>query len=214
MAHHRDVSHSPYEPEAFEGRGYALGRLVSQIFHPILLMIVTFVIVGYGSLSTHAAGLKWAAICILTLILPTTIFYTIRLRQGAYSDEDVSQREQRTELYLFGLCWVLLAMPALWYFGAPWPFLGLMFCALGLGIVNGTINLFWKISAHAGSIALTATVALLYSQTLGIALWLCALVVGWARVRTRNHTPMQVLAGFCTATVMVLVVFGLVGSRG
>src|SRR3712207_8306763 len=56
-------------------------------------------------------------------------------------------------------------------------------------------SLFWKISAHSSSIGATATVALLYSRPLGVLLWACAIAVGWARVRTRNHTPMQVLAG-------------------
>ena len=214
MAHHSDIPRETYPAETLDGRGYALGRLLSQVFHPILLNILAFLIVGYGSMSTHSAGLKWAGICILVLVLPPTIFYTVRLRQGAYSDDDVSRREQRTELYVFGFCWVLLAGPLLWYFGAPGPFLALMVGALALGIINGTINLFWKISAHAASIASTAMIALLYSQTLGLLLWICALVVGWARVRTRNHTPLQVLGGFCTATLVVLAVFSVFGTSG
>jgi membrane-associated phospholipid phosphatase len=89
-----------------------------------------------------------------------------------------------------------------------------MFCALALGLIGGVVNLFWKISAHSTAVASAATIALLYSPALGIVLWVCALLVGWARVRTRNHTPMQVLAGFCSATVVVLVVFQLFGATG
>jgi membrane-associated phospholipid phosphatase len=148
------------------------------------------------------------------LVLPPTIFYYARLRQGAYADEDVSVREQRHELYMFGFCWVLIATPILGYLGAPRPFLALMICALALGLINGGINLFWKISAHATAIASTATIALLYSSSLGAVLWAVALMVGWARVRTRNHTPMQVLGGFCSAALVILVVFQFFGSRG
>jgi membrane-associated phospholipid phosphatase len=85
-----------------------------------------------------------------------------------------------------------------------------MLAALALGLIGGLINLLWKISVHAASIASVATIALLYSRDLGIGLWVCALAVGWARVRTGNHTPMQVLAGFLLAVTMVLVVFQLV----
>jgi len=70
------------------------------------------------------------------------------------------------------------------------------------------------ILAHSASIAATATVALLFWQGLGLLLWLCALAVGWARVRTGNHTPLQVLAGFLSALIVVLVVFQLVGVSG
>lgn len=214
MAQHPNIPHETYDDETFTGRGYALGRVVSQIFHPILLNIASFLIVGYASLSTHASGLRWAGICILALILPPTGFYYLRLRQGAYSDEDVSVREQRNELYLFGFIWVLIATAGLGLMGAPRPFLSLMICALALGVIGGVVNLFWKISAHATAVASTATIALLYWPPLGIVLWTCALLVGWARVRTNNHTPMQVLAGFVSAAAVIGVVFELVGSRG
>jgi membrane-associated phospholipid phosphatase len=214
MAPHSNIPHEVYEAESLDGRGHALARGLSQIFHPILLNIASFLIVGYAALSTPAEGLKWAAISILVLVVPPTIFYTIRLRQGAFVDEDVSLREQRNELYLFGFIWALIAMPLLSYIGAPRPFLALTICALLLGLVNGGINLFWKISAHATSIAGTATIALLYAPALGAVLWFCAILVGWARVRTRNHTPMQVLAGFCSAVGVILVVFQFFGTRG
>ena len=214
MARHPNIQTDIYDGEPFGSRSYAVARRISQIFHPILLNIVSFLIVGYASLSTHASGLRWAGICILALILPPTAFYYLRLRQGVYSDEDVSVREQRNELYLFGFVWVLIATAGLGLLGVPAPFLALMICAMALGVIGGLINLFWKISAHATAIASTATIALLYAPSLGAALWACAALLGWARVRTHNHTPMQVLAGFGSAATVILVVFGFIGSRG
>jgi membrane-associated phospholipid phosphatase len=214
MVPHSNIPHDAYEAETLDGRSYALARLLSQIFHPILLNIGAFLIVGYAALSTPAEGLKWSGICILVLVLPPTIFYYIRLRQGVYADEDVSIREQRNELYLFGFIWALIATALLSYFGAPQPFLALLICALLFALINGGINLFWKISGHSTAIAATATIALLYSQPLGAVLWACAALVGWARIRTRNHTPMQVLAGFCSAAGVILVVFQFFGARG
>jgi membrane-associated phospholipid phosphatase len=214
MAPHSNIPHDTYESEALDGRSYALARLLSQIFHPILLNISAFLIVGYAALATPAEGVKWAGICILVLVLPPTIFYTIRLRQGIYADEDVSIRQQRNELYLFGLIWALIAVALLSLFGIPGPFLALLVCALLFALINGVINLFWKISGHATAIGATATLALLYWQPLGFVLWACAALVGWARVRTRNHTPLQVLAGFCSAVGVVLSVFQFFGARG
>ena len=213
MAQHPNLP-NVYDDETFGSRSYALGRVISQIFHPILLNIASFLIVGYMSLSTHASGLRWAGVCILALILPPTGFYYMRLRQGVYSDEDVSEREQRNELYLFGFIWVLIATAALGLLGVPRPFIALMICALALGVIGGVVNLFWKISAHATAIASTATIALLYWPPLGVALWACAVLVGWARVRTHNHTPMQVLAGFASAATVIVAVFELIGARG
>jgi membrane-associated phospholipid phosphatase len=196
-----------------DDRGFALGRLISQVFHPILINILTFVVVGYFGLANPALGLAWSGLCVLVAVLPPTLFYIVRRRQGAYGDEDVSIRQQRNELYLVGFVWTMIATVGLVAVGLPRPHLALMIMVLALGLIGGVINLFWKISVHAASIASLATVALLYSRNLGIALWVCALAVGWARVRTGNHTPLQVLAGFLCAATVVLIVFQLVGAR-
>jgi len=210
MARHRDATPT----DLIEDRGYAIGRLLSQVFHPILMNMLMFLIAGYYGLADHAAGLKWAGVCILALVVPPTLFYSIRLRQGAYGDADISIRQQRNELYLFGFLWVMLATVALIRLGVPAPLLAVIVISLALGVIGGIVNLFWKISVHAAAVAALATVALLYMRNLGIALWICALAVGWARVRTNNHTPMQVLAGFLVAATVVLVVFQLLGARG
>lgn len=210
MAQHRNVAPT----DLIENRSYSLGRLLSRAFHPILMNVLTFLIVGYYGLENRAAGLAWAGACVLALVLPPTLFYTIRLRQGAYGDEDVSIRQQRNELYLFGFVWVLLATAALIPLGVPAPLLAVIVAALMIGVIAGIVNLFWKISVHAAAIGSLATVALLHMRSLGIALWICALAVGWARVRTHNHTPLQVLAGFLAAATTVLAVFQLFGAQG
>lgn len=214
MAQYPKLHQEDYDSKAASGPWYQLARRLSQIFHPILMNLIAFLIVGYTALSTPAYGLLWAGICILALLLPPTLFYYFRMRQGVYSDEDVSVREQRNELYLFGFVWVAIAAVGLGFLGVPRPFLALILCALGIGLIGGLVNLFWKISAHATAVACTATIALLYVPLLGLALWVCALAVGWARVRTRNHTPMQVLAGFGSAALVVLAAFSVMGLRG
>ena len=209
MAHHRDTTPA----QMIEDRGYIFGRLISQVFHPVLINILTFVVIGCYGLANPAAGLAWSGLCVLVAVLPPTLFYVVRRRQGAYADEDVSIRQQRNELYLVGFVWALIATVALVALGLPRPHLAIMLTVLALGVIGGTINLFWKISVHSASIASLAMIALLYSLSLGVALWVCALIVGWARVRTSNHTPLQVLAGFLCAALVVLAVFQLVGAR-
>src|SRR5262245_18967369 len=83
-------------------RGYALGRLLSQVFHPILMNILMFVVVGYYGLADRAAGLIWSGLCVLASVLPPTVFWRVRRYQGAYDDDDVSIRQQRHELYMVG----------------------------------------------------------------------------------------------------------------
>ena len=190
-----------------DSRSYTLGILISRLFHPIIMNIAMFLLVGYFAFDAHIVGILWGLVCISILILPTAVFFNIRLRQGAYSDEDVSNRHQRTELYVFGLVTVLIGTAILLFFGLPKPFLALLVSALLIGIVAVSINTFWKISVHAGSIASLATVATLYSAILAAVLWPCVLALGWARVRTGNHSIWQVIAGTLLSAVVILLVF-------
>jgi len=209
MAQEREFSREAFPPGAGSGPGYTLAQRISRVFHPIILNMVMFLIVGYYAFDTATIGLPWAGLCVLMQVVPTTLFYVIRMRQGMYSDEDVSVRQQRNELYLFGLVTVLVGTAILVPLGLPRAMLALLISAIALGVVGGLVNMFWKISVHGASIAATAMVALHYARWLGVIVWLCALLVGWARVRTRNHTPLQVLAGFCAAALIVGSVFAL-----
>ncbi|MBX0329073.1 PAP2 family protein [Oscillochloris sp. ZM17-4] len=212
MTQQNDLTAEALRRGAVPGRGYAIARTISQIFHPVILSIISIFIVGLMGVAPTMHGLGWAALCTLIQVLPPTIFFSIRLRQGAYTDDDVSVRSQRNELYLFGMATVLAGVGLLSFLGAPTPLVALLASAALLNGTSWLINLFWKISIHSAGIGSCATIAALYSKPLGLLLWVCALSLGWARVRTRNHTPMQVAAGLalaCACVVGSYMAFGL-----
>jgi membrane-associated phospholipid phosphatase len=207
MTQQQDLTAEAIRRGAPPGRGYAVARLLSQIFHPVTLSVVSIFIVGILGVEPVRRGVVWALLCAVLQVIPPTIFFTIRLRQGAYTDDDVSDRSQRNELYLFGMATVLAGIVALTLLGAPQPFVALLASAALINGLAWLINLFWKISVHSAGIGSCATIAAIYSEPLGLLFWLCALSLGWARVRTRNHTPMQVVAGLALACACVLGMF-------
>jgi membrane-associated phospholipid phosphatase len=197
---------------AAPGRGYAVARSISQLLHPVFLGVASIFIVGVYGVTPLRDGVVWALVCAFLQVVPPTIFFTYRLRQGAYSDEDVSVRAQRNELYLFGIANLAAGLAILTLLRAPAPFLAMVTAATAISLIAWLINLSWKISVHASSMGSTATLGALYSEPLGLLLWLCALALGWARVRTRNHTPAQVIAGLALASgcmALAFMAFGL-----
>jgi membrane-associated phospholipid phosphatase len=136
-------------------------------------------------------------------------FFLFRLKQGAYSDEEVSNRHQRNELYLFTFVMSLVSIGFLLLIGAPLPFIVLLIAGTTLNVSSWIINFFWKISIHSATAAMCATVALIYSLPLGMVLWVGALAVGWSRIRTKNHTFLQVVAGLALATAIILSIFNV-----
>lgn len=189
------------------GRGYDLGMLLSQIFHPVFVSIVTLFLVGLYAAPSTLQGFGWAALCTAIQVIPTAAFFALRLRRGAYSDNDVSVRHQRTELYIVGIVSMAAGAVALTLLHAPAAFVKTTVAGLLITLICLLINSIWKISVHSATLASAATVASIFSTLIGGTAWLCAFAVGWARVRTGNHTLSQVLAGFAVATACVIAVF-------
>ncbi|MEF3273524.1 MAG: phosphatase PAP2 family protein [Chloroflexus sp.] len=211
MMQPNDLTAEALSRGALPGRGYAIARRISQILHPVPLGIVSIFIVGVLGNEDRMNGLWWALFCSLLQVVPPTIFFNIRLRQGAYSDDDISVRTQRNELYLFGMANVLVGIAVLWALNAPLPLLAMLVSVAVMNLASFLINLFWKISIHSASIGSCATLASIYMPALGGICWAAAVVLGWARLRTRNHTLMQVIAGMSLAVMCVLGVFRAFG---
>lgn len=207
MPRQTDLAAEALRRGAAPGRGYALARTISQVLHPVVLGVVSILIVGLLGVRPAGSGAPWALLCTALQVVPPTIFFLVRLRQGAYSDDDVSVRSQRNELYLFGIVNLAVGLLLLRLLGAPAPMQALVLAGALISLAAWVVNLFWKISVHASSMGSTAALAAIYSEPLGMAMWLGALALGWARVRTRNHTPMQVVAGMALAAACVIGTF-------
>jgi membrane-associated phospholipid phosphatase len=175
MAQRRNLAPEELADATAPAPNLALARTLSIIFSPPLMIIGTYLLIAYIQPAPIAESIRWVLLTLLLQMGPGMALYAYRRRSGAYSDADVSVRQDRNELYL--------------------------------------VNLFWKISMHASTIGAFATVTSLLSPSGGIVVWACALAVGWARVRTRNHTLMQVLAGLVASALITLGAFTLVAER-
>ena len=188
---------------------YRIGRILSQVFHPTLNGFASFLLVGAVApeIASVQQGLSWAGICIVTIIIPPALYFYLRLFFGAYSDDDVSRRSERTGLYLVALLSTVIGSAVLYQVGLPRVFLRLLVAAVAVTLTCMLVNFRWKISVHSASIATLSTLATIFLHWAGALLWICAVAVGWARIRTGNHTPLQVLAGWGVAIVGVILAF-------
>ncbi|NJK80595.1 MAG: PAP2 family protein [Chloroflexaceae bacterium] len=196
---------------AAPGRGLEIAQHISRILHPMILGVMSFFLVGLFGTGQPVFGLLWALLGIALLIIPPTFFFIWRLRQGAYTDEDVSNRRQRHELYAFSALTLVVGLLVLSLLKAPIIFIELLICAMAMTIAAALINLFWKISVHALSISSFATLATILWLPLGLLSWIGVMAVAWARIRTRNHTPLQVLAGAALSVIVIWTVFSIFG---
>jgi len=127
-------------------------------------------------------------------LVPLVMVYQLS-RRGIVSDYYVSQKEERAKPFAGAIISYLVGSGVLLLVNAPPIITAFMLCYAGNTMIMMIITLRWKISIHAAGIA-GPTTGLIYGIGVWAAVFFTLLVpVGWARVRLKAHTPLQMLAG-------------------
>ena len=169
-----------------------IARVLSAVLHPFVLALLTV------ALATR--NWRWTAALAATLILPLIAVLIRRTRRGAWSDFDVSRREQRPGLYYAAIPLLALAALVLWRMGASPRFLR-SFVAIGFLFAAGLAGNRWlKISLHMmfGAFCLVI-ITRLYPWSLFLTLPLLV-SLAWSRWRLERHTPAEIAVGLALGT--------------
>ncbi|TDC26391.1 phosphatase PAP2 family protein [Micromonospora sp. 15K316] len=165
--------------------------------------------VGWHSAQGGAAGLGWALLAVVFVSGIPFAYIVGGVRRGRLTDHHVGQREQRRIPLLVGLCSVVVGLVLLVGLGAPRPVVALAVAgAIGL-VVAVTVSHWWKMSIHSAVAAGTVVILVL---TFGARLLLTApllALVGWSRVRLRDHTVPQVVVGGLVGGLVAGAVFAV-----
>ncbi|MFI5910211.1 phosphoesterase PA-phosphatase [Dactylosporangium sp. NPDC051541] len=192
--------------KAFPNR---LARLLTEVFAPAVLASLLPLVIGVHATGSVPRGLAWGLLASLfSAILPYTLIW-YGVRRGRLSDRHIGHREQRTKPLAVGLVLVLVGLGLQLALHAPRELVALVVAHFLGGLVATVVNHFWKLSVHAAVAAGTMAVLAL---ALGPALLSTAVLVaavGWSRVRLRDHTTPQVIAGAVVGLLTTGPVFAL-----
>ncbi len=185
-----------------------IAKGVSLVLHPFLISPLAIVLVLYLDGGSLWAALGWAILCAAFVVAPAIFYIRRRLKMRQYTDADISLREQRHSLYIFGSSCVILCFIVLLWLEAP-KLLIISFVAAMSSLAAFTlITRFWtKISIHAGVLAGVTTVVSFYSWALIPFLVLSTILVSWSRIVLGHHTWRQILLGWGVAIICALLVF-------
>jgi len=186
-----------------------VARGLTEVFAPPVLVATLPIVIGVHASRTVPAGLAWGLLAsTFCAIIPNAIVW-YGVRQGRLSDRHIGVREQRTKPLALGLASVLVGLVLLMLFGAPRELIALVVALFVGGLVATVINHYWKLSVHASVAAGSMVVLALAFGPALLATAVVVLAVGWSRVRLRDHTTSQVVAGTVIGTVVTGLVFGL-----
>jgi membrane-associated phospholipid phosphatase len=181
-------------------------RLVSALFHPLLLPAIAFwLLLFFDQRLTLGAQLLFlgVAICFSVVLIPLYIFWL--KQRGVVESMDIVVRRQRLNPLLLGALSYFVGFLALSWLDAPYLVQGLMFCYATNTLLVVFITRWWKVSVHTTAIS-GPLVALLFQFGPLVIPWFALIpFVGASRVILRRHTVAQVLVGAAIGLLLTML---------
>ena len=181
-------------------------RLISFLLSPLFVLLpVPYVLVSKFT-ENQIYAIKWMVFSYM-FILAVAVFIGIGVILGIFSNFDVSKREQRPLLFSFTAITIFCYLVSLVILDGPKIlFVGVFGFILGL-IILFIVNRWIKASVHLG--ILTSTLLLVCILYRGYFFLSLALIpfLAWSRIRMKEHTPLETLAGTILGTLMTLLVY-------
>lgn len=190
-------------------------HLLSWVFVPLLMPVYAALLAfSYSMLAFTGYGTRFVFTLIIFLFnvaVPSLLVILLK-KMGVVQDIGLNNRKERFIPYIICIACLIGTALFLGYKHAPqwivWFYMG----AAAAGIIEVTVNHWWKISVHAagvaGVVALLTHLAIFDFTLPGLETWLyISLVVagllGSARIWLGRHTLLQVLAGYAVGFATV-----------
>jgi membrane-associated phospholipid phosphatase len=186
-----------------------VARGLTEVFAPAVLAATLPIVIGLHAGRTARTGLGWGLLASLFCAIIPYGMILFGVRRGRLSDHHIGVREQRTGPLSLALLSVLSGLALLVLLGAPRELVALVTASFAGGAVGTIVNHFWKLSVHAGVASASAVVLTLVFGPFLLITAVPVAAVGWSRVRLRDHTAGQVVAGVVIGAVIAGLVFGL-----
>lgn len=197
----------------------SLARIISIVFHPMLLTTYAFAILfnfrAYFSLGIPSTA-KWMIgifVLVITALLPLMLML-IMSRLGIIRNLMLQEREERLWPFAIAAIFYYLTYYLIGRLELSQVYQIFVLGAFLLVVAGLVISFFWKISIHmigAGGLvgafiglSLNLMVEMLF---LIVFLVFISGLVGFARLKLSAHSPAQIFAGFLTGFVIFLLLF-------
>ena len=188
-----------------------VASLVSNILNPFAVSLAAVLVLSFESTSRAADALRWSLILVAVGLLPVFSATVYLARTGRVDGVLVATRRQRTSIYLLSIACAAIGYAVLNYMEAPVMLRAAFAGGLSGAILFTIINLWWKISLHTAFTAVLATILVVLYGWIATAGVVAVLLLAWARLVLKHHSPAQVVAGALLAGLITVAVFNLFG---
>lgn len=184
-----------------------LSKIISNFFNPLVSLVIYFFYYSYKNYTWEQATAKFLPILLL-LIIPIALWIYRNVKNGNYTNMDVSNRKQRHSLYIFIIIATVIFLGVDFYLHKEMDWTIFMLCILL--ILMQISNFFIKSSMHTSLNIYVSALFFTIEPFVGIFWFLLSIVIGITRVILKRHTPAEVFSGGAIAIFVSLIYLVLV----
>lgn len=184
--------------------GFAKG--VSFFLGPVFTLFpVLFILVAKFS-TDYSHVLKWTLFS-YAFVISVALFVIAGVMLGFFSNFNVSRKEQRPLLFSFTAFAMFCYLVSIFIFNAPKILFIALFAIVLCLIVMIIANRWIKASIHLA--IFTGAVLFIMVVYRGYSFFLLTLIplLAWARVKMKEHSPMETVVGSILGIVITLIVY-------
>jgi membrane-associated phospholipid phosphatase len=180
----------------------SFAKFISRLFDPVVVFIFILLIGAWVSGLTGFLLFRFIAFSLFGIILPPAALLFWAVKTKHISDWDISRRAERIKPFIVLSLFILIDYFLIGFIGNKiliQEFITIVVWFSGFFL----ITLFWKISGHTAAISLLIGLII---HWFGLGYWyllILILFIAWSRIKTHNHTLMQVIAGGCYSLIIV-----------
>jgi len=173
-----------------------IAKTISYLFIPPINLLITFIVLANQIYVDPELKIYTIIVALIFgFILPIAVFVYLR-KKGKIINDDATIKDERMLPYVIGLGLAINALILSFVFELHPLIIALWFAYIIIQLVMIITNIYWKISAHLIGVGIPFATFLFLFQSDAIYLILIPIIVGWARLTLKVHTPMQVIFGF------------------
>ncbi len=186
--------------------GKKIAKIVSYLLTPPTFTAIIFYVVAKRE-HTNFSFIFGNAM-MFGVVLPISVFVFMRKKQ-MIADDDATKKEERTLPYLIGAGLTLIALILNTYELGFNTSSKLWLVYLLSSLLIAAINKYWKISAHSMAASIALGTALALENEYSLFFLFAVMIVFWARLRLKVHTPMQVLTGALVGSIISILIISM-----
>lgn len=183
-------------------------KIISTVFNPIFLLIPVPFILVFRTTSNFNTALYWFLFS-LVFVMVVGLFILVGIKEGYFSDLDISHKTQRPMLFSFAVLLSAIYVFSLYSLNAPRALFIAIFALFSGLLTIEIVNKFTKASIHVATVSAFATSLFLVYGGIFVFSFAIIPLVAWSRIKTHNHTKSQTIIGALIGIIITIVVYAI-----